>query len=138
MLLSVDDADCSTLLSMSGIRKTSIVRHTGRVSSRTFVPERCIAPRYAAVGKRILRSVNGRLAQLGEQLLYTEKVGGSIPSSPKFATTMRPGLSRGLIVISVSEEVSSLLDDVPVDDRGLRAVGERDRTVSERVDRERR
>jgi hypothetical protein len=28
------------------------------------------------------KSFPGRLAQLGERLVYTEKVGGSIPSSP--------------------------------------------------------
>ena len=36
----------------------------------------------------------GRLAQLAERLVYTEKAGGSNPSSPTTSNRLRPGLSR--------------------------------------------
>jgi hypothetical protein len=55
-------------------------------------PSRATRPRAEASGGRCGRAPSaerkktcGRLAQLGEQVLYTDKVGGSSPSSPRFS-----------------------------------------------------
>src|ERR1700688_396155 len=67
MLLSVCDADCSTLLSMSGMRNNPIVRQIGLESSIAG-PRRCIVPVFPRPGTSFphgeeeVRS-GGRLAQ---------------------------------------------------------------------------
>ncbi|BDE07775.1 hypothetical protein WPS_30510 [Vulcanimicrobium alpinum] len=61
MLLSVADADCITLLSISGIRKTSIVRQIGRLSSMAG-PRRCIGGVYRPRGAVSRAANDGRTA----------------------------------------------------------------------------
>jgi hypothetical protein len=94
MLLSVPEADCRMLLSISGTRKTSIDRQIGRVSSRASW--RCIPARMPHPGSGLPRGEARRerrraISSAGEQLLYTEKAGGSNPSSP---TSRAPGRVR--------------------------------------------
>src|ERR1700676_1494814 len=92
MLLSVADADCKMLLSISGTRKTSIVCQMGRESSRAR-RRCCIADPLPHPGTPLPRGEipSGRraISSAGEQLLYTEKVGGSNPSSPICALPAR-------------------------------------------------
>ena len=70
-----------------------------------MVPRRFFARR-AGFRRRLARMLPGRLAQLEERLVYTQKVGGSIPSPPTTVAPkpfqIRDGLSGRVRVTSFS------------------------------------
>ena len=57
----------------------------------------------------IIREPDGRLAQLGEHLVYTQRVGGSIPSPPTILT--RSFEANGVRLMCRPESAADALND---------------------------